>query len=700
MVVRSSSPRVWASAELIGALQQRHSSGDAAFAAWRDAISADILRGAEDPGSVYLARDYCSSAALLYAVTGESQYRDAARVLYDLVVSYWEDNSLTANDYRRADAGVATCLDLLWDELSTTERERGIRAMLEDDEAELAEEPRIEDTDEFISHLRTWLIDGLVACNAPGIESGLSARGCVLLEAARRRWFGIQEVMTRRDVGLWSQSGGALVDGSFYGPNTSVYWMQIIWALHNAGVPAQSYAPFVRHNLLSFVIHPLTPRRKGYTTWGDIEDFTGNAENEPHTYRVGAYETLLAFHIGILSAAGMTDAAGWARSLLLEQVEPDGLPDGLPLLLFETDSITSRNYTEELSTAYLASGKGILFDRTDWSTGASFIQVQAGWTGVDHTHGDAGHFQWYRKGRWITHEAAGYDGPGATGLGHNTLMLQGRDLDGGADGPQLYYTLGQQSGGQRLVRASSGSQHTLAQMELTGSYNSHVVASYYYDRVQRAVLWIKAPGDDSEIVVVYDSVDNSSTAPAGLRHRWNLHLDAAPSIDDRRASVDLGEQRLLIDIVSPSSASLSAEQPAGSAGDFPGPVYTHRLVVDTGDAADGLRMVSVLRASDGSSSLSATEVVGDTMRGALVGTQLVLFADEGAATAAVECATVPLSAGGPLRVWLVGLVPGAEYSVALDGGNLTMTRGGSLTADSAGVLAVDIDAAGSVTATY
>jgi len=698
--VSSTYPRVWATSAHIDTLKQRHASDDSAFAGWRDAMAEDVIGGAADPGDVYLARDYCSSGALLYAATGESKYRDAALILYDLIVSHWEDNELTANEYRWAEAGLGTCLDLLWNELSTGQRERGIRAMLADDEAELAKSTRIEDTDEYISQIRTWLINGLVACDAPGIDSGLSSRACAVLDAAKRRWFGIQEVMTRRDKGLWSQSGAAFSDGSFYGPGTSRYWMQIIWALHNAGVPAHGYAPFVRNNLLSFVIHPLTPRRRGYSTWGDMEDFVGNFDQEPSTFRVGAYAPLLAFHIGILSAAGLTEEAGWARHLLLEQNEPRRDPEGLPLLLFETSSVDSVNYRDTMSTAYWASGKGIVYDRTDWSENASFVQMQGGWTGVDHHHGDQGHFQWYRKGRWITHEAAGYDGVGASGWGHNTLLLQGRERDDAGDVPQLYYVERQHTGGQRIESAGTGAHHTLTTMESTGSYNSHEVQSYYYDRVQRALLWLKAPGDTSEIVVVYDSVDNNSSAPTGLSHRWNLQLDGTPSIDGRHASVELGEQRLDIDVVLPTTASLSSESASGEPGDFPGPLYNPRLVVNPGDADDGLRMVSVLRASDGGGALNPRAVSGDTMQGALVGTQLVLFSRGGAAAGDVQNASVSVPVKGPVRVWLVGLAARASYSVTMSGDTLSVVSGGSLTADSSGLLAVDIDSNGSASPVY
>jgi len=697
-------PRVWATPAVLDQVRQRNDANDEAFSAWRDQISDDVLRADTDPGSVYLARDYCSSAAVLYAATGDVRYRDAGVHLYELEVAYWEDNQLTANEYRWAEAGVGTCLDLLWNDLSTAQRERGIRAMLEDDEAVHDEVIRIVDTDEYISQARTWLIDGLVACNAPGIDPSLSERACAILDAGKRRWFGVGEVMTRRDFGFWAQSGGALADGSFYGPGTSTYWLQIISALNNAGVPVRNYAPFVRNNLLSFVIHPLTPSRKGYSTWGDIEDFAGNFDQEPNTYRVGAWPALLGMYIGLLSTAGMTEEAGWARSLLLEQDPAGGEPDELPLLLFETSSIPAVDYADDLPTAYWASGKGLLFDRTGWDTNASFLQVQAGWGGVDHSHGDQGHFQWYRNGRWMTHEAAGYDGPAASAWGHNTLLLQGADTDenGGPDEPRQYVVVDNHTGGQRLVRGSSGAYHTAAMMDVTGSYNSHTGHSYYYDSVQRAVLWIKDAGGDSELVIVYDSVDNSATAPAGLSHRWNLQLDAAPTIDNaiRHASVTLGDQRLDVHVITPSTATLSAEAPVGSPDDFPGPLYNDRLVIDPGPADSGLRMITVLRATGGDTDVLPASIAGTTMRGTMVGDQLVLFSASGAAALDVTNETVALPSGGPLRAWLIGLNPSADYTVKLSGGDLHITSGGSLTSDASGVLAVDIDANGSASPVY
>lgn len=87
---------------------------------------------------------------------------------------------------------------------------------------------------------------------------------------------------------------------------------------------------------------------------------------------------------------------------------------------------------------YFAPGAAVFFARSGHDANASALHIQLGTPGgVQHRHRDAGNFQFWRKGRWITRESVGYSkrlvGFGGSGqvdtehhVAHNGLLFQGR----------------------------------------------------------------------------------------------------------------------------------------------------------------------------------------------------------------------------------------------------------------------------------
>lgn len=87
---------------------------------------------------------------------------------------------------------------------------------------------------------------------------------------------------------------------------------------------------------------------------------------------------------------------------------------------------------------YFAPGAAVFYARSAFDANASALHIQLGTPGgVQHRHRDAGNFQFWRKGRWITRESVGYSKPlrGFGGVGqidtehhvaHNGLLFQGR----------------------------------------------------------------------------------------------------------------------------------------------------------------------------------------------------------------------------------------------------------------------------------
>jgi hypothetical protein len=721
VILANARPRVFATPALIQSLSERHLAGDLSWTSWYDELSGRVLQAGADPESVYAASAYCPQAAVLFHATGEGDFLDAARVLFEELVVYWEDNELTGNQYRWANANLGVCLDLLWDELTTAERDRAAAAMLADDEHHVFDDPpRFDDTDEFASVTRTQVIHGLALCDASDLDPGLADRGCVVLEAGLRTFYGVQRVKARRDRGFWAQSGGFLPDGSDYGQGTSLYWLQSFWALANAGAPAADYAPWILHNLLSKVVHALSPTRYGYYTQGDVEDFSYNYDLEPSSFQLeDSDSSLIALHQGLLAAGGLTTEATWARGLADALWQPYGGPEALWHLLFDHDASPGTDYRDGLGTAFWDSGLGLFYDRTSWEEEASLLVYRSGWSGVDHSHQDLGHFQLYRAGRWITHEAIAYDGDAATADGHNVLRLQQAMNEGDPD--CVCQHLGRGAAPSRVIRASVGSAHTLVTSDQRGCYRSFYYHSDYYDAVQRSLLWLKTDeGGSADYLVVFDLVDSATDAPADLTRQWLLQLDELPALSDNVATVtlvgsavaDAADQQLDVAAVLPTTATLARRAPQGQPDDYPGPLYNHRLIIDANTDAPDLRFVTVLRVGDAPLPVLQTLPIesGDVV-GATFGRHVVLFANrpltwDPAATAAAPI-TATFTAPGlaaPFTLWIAGLAPAASYDVDVveSGDDLTITLipGAAHTADRAGLLALTVDASGGVTTVY
>jgi hypothetical protein len=189
-------------------------------------------------------------------------------------------------------------------------------------------------------------------------------------------------------------------------------------------------------------------------------------------------------------------------------------------------------------------------------------------------------------------------------------------------------------------------------------------------------------------MVVYDLIDNRAGATPAERS-WQMHVDTShlasvPSLVGSGATYE-AQSNVQVDVVVPAGLAMTFEEPQGTHSNNPGEVYTGRLCVDAQSSDPQLRYVSVLRASDAATSVTTKGVESADVVGVVSGNDLVLFqrtanADGNAAQSA------DLDTSGVTRVWWTGLEAGAKYGLSASGGSVTLTPGGSLTADDAGVV--------------
>jgi hypothetical protein len=137
----------------------------------------------------------------------------------------------------------------------------------------------------------------------------------------------------------------------------------------------------------------------------------------------------------------------------LNQVNPT-----VPLHIKAVDVGGSTGDPSTLSPDYYAPGPGFFYTRNRWGTSATSVMAQLGWPSMTfgHEHLDAGTFQIWRNGRFLSRETVGYsdsitgwnNGPAVDvhiAAAHNGVLFQGVGMEnvgfGVADGTPVVQRL-------------------------------------------------------------------------------------------------------------------------------------------------------------------------------------------------------------------------------------------------------------------
>jgi uncharacterized protein (TIGR03437 family) len=246
---------------------------------------------------------------------------------------------------------------------------------------------------------------------------------------------------------------------------------------------------------------------------------------------------------------------------------------------------------------YFAPGPQYLYGRSAWGENATTFHVQFGpLEGTGHAHYDAGNWQIWRNGRWLSRETvaysenlAGYANNGVTPAGdspmHNVILMNGRGL---AYSPS--------NGGARLRRLESRPDYVYAAADLTPAYRNHQVPSPRRDRdnpvvahVEREFLFLRP----LETMVVLDRLEsNSSVMPAASVVKTFLaHFEQMPVIEDAGNVLAVnGDQALRITTLVPSAPSHRIVNEGGTVGQY-------RLEMETSGSAQSY-FLNVMQARD------------------------------------------------------------------------------------------------------
>jgi hypothetical protein len=221
----------------------------------------------------------------------------------------------------------------------------------------------------------------------------------------------------------------------------------------------------------------------------------------------------------------------------------------------------------------------------------------------------------------------------------------------------------------------------------------------------RNFLYLRA----SNTFVVLDQVQaKPSSNPRGAyRKQIRWHLPERPSITGKTARLDHGQSRLYINAILPANATLTVvdewTNPDPCDGSDPTCVPfganagTFRIEVSDPQNPLFIPFLTVLQPGSNSSSPPSTTQIS-SLDGKMIGVQIslaggaqsiALFNNQpGQVPAPVTSTSYNFSGAGSASHTLVGVVPGALYSVALTGGvvHVDQSAGGNRTASPAGVL--------------
>ena len=356
------------------------------------------------------------------------------------------------------------------------------------------------------------------------------------------------------------------------------------------------------------------------------------------------------------------------------------------------------------ASAFYDAGNGRLLARSGWNANASVFTFRSSWESINHQDGDAGQFELFRKGEWLTKELSNYDnnGNGQSSIWHNTLSLQNWCANGIPQNLNFfetpYWPNGSQwnngmNAGDPVTVASAGYGYAYAQTDMTQLYNRPSVwspanAALDIQHASRSVLWL-----DPDHTVVYD---RAQSLHSGFK-RFNLSLPTPPAIDPANHLATMsspGGQHLFVSALLPANAALTYVPVGNTLGNIAQlETMTGRLVVEDPSHPASTRFLHVLQGADGivtsADPASLTQsVMGTAFDGAVILDTAVFFAFD--ITKAFQGTTLVVPAT-VAHVFVTGLAPATGYGVTavpVAGGiQIQITPGGqTVTTDSAGVL--------------
>jgi hypothetical protein len=619
-----------------------------------------------------------------FAVNDRSRWSGEA---VPLIVD-WVYPTLSADDKRKIRSVFLTWADELQHaEVTTDNHPEPIGAV--DDPALVADKQRLRwaSNNYFTAHARNLGLMALALDERDDPDGKL--RG--YLPIAGKSWLYMVGALLRGDM-----RGGLAADGHEYGPQSLAYVTQLLLAMHTARMESGDVVdPRVLLSAERFwsdavdgwlaVQSPGTFPNPWLNTETHQPAWWADGQHDVTPESIDLFAPMALYDLDTKNAA-RAEKIRWLQEFLLpRQLEArvagaDQYRQAiLYFLLYDPNAPEPRDPRPSLPTTFFAPGIGRLLARTDWTPKASWLAYGCGWENIDHQHGDAGSFDLYRNGEWLTKERTGYGTTASTSEWHNTLSIEnnrGRhSVDPGDYRTQLWRTGSQWTyatgGDPRLVAHVETARHVYASCDATAAYNAPNEGAGDVETATRQLLWIVP-----DTVVV---LDRAATKTQARFKRFALQFATLPKISGTRALVKTPHgQQLTVTTLLPADARPTAAQLAKSdEADFD-PI-TARLTVES--RAQDVRFLHVLRANSGDQSAQLVDARDDWVA-VRAGDTIAVFVTR-AGVDGIDFA----APAGIKRVVAAGLAPNQPYSVSLSSpGRVHITKGGDRRADDGGVV--------------
>jgi hypothetical protein len=341
---------------------------------------------------------------------------------------------------------------------------------------------RVGDSDELTSLAENLTLLGYALSDSPqhtDLSQQLLSAGDTLLNRFVGEYY-MKDIMT----------GGAWAEGSDYSPATQAHWIRIY--MINKDQRDIPYPTNYGHDALQALIHQTLANYSGVYKYGDEERAT---DYEP-VFDDNRYTFALEL-MGLLeNEDDIAQLNQWFNTLLTnEGYKKASITTHFQRLLHHDPQFKNSSPAFPESTLNISPGVGLISSRNNWTNTATNLYFINRRLRVDHEHRDALSFDIAYRGNWITKEVTGYDGPAASSLGHNTILIE--NADNGTSSPT------RRPAGESKYHHISDDQHaTLISADATDTYNmSGYYATNYAELVNRQLAFIK-PG----IVITYDHV--------------------------------------------------------------------------------------------------------------------------------------------------------------------------------------------------
>ncbi|HYL99682.1 MAG TPA: hypothetical protein VEZ90_12065 [Blastocatellia bacterium] len=532
-------------------------------------------------------------------------------------------------------------------------------------------------------------------------------------------------------AGFGLASGGLPAEGMLYGVSYAGI-LQGLLALQTAGFNNPAYLSYTGPQIglisaplwdryVKGIISSMTPASAVPTQPG--ESFLGQV------YEFGSYGDLLRLYVtpdyvrpfALLAlleqqnglSTNVAEARwfdynalqGGSANFIGRMTNPWSLGDTILYFMLYDPAVALNTLTDprpNYPTMFVDQGTGRIVAHSDWTATGTMFDYKSAWLSINHQDGNAGQFELYRKGEWLTKEFSNYDnnGVGMTTYYHNTLGLQ-NFCPCGTNPPLNWWETGEwlngsqwmigENAGDPVNQFSSGPGYVFAASDLTNLYNRPNIftpsdAITNITKATRSIVWLS-----NDYIVTYDRATSMNT---GLFKRWNLTLVTNPVISGNTATETLPSgQKLFIQSLLPANASIAARNATADLTTIAElePSQFVMTIQDTSNPAD-TRFLHVLQGADAATAMvPATHLqstAGTSFDGAIFGTLAVYFPVS--ATASFTGTTISAPAG--VHTMLVtGLAPNTTYGVNIvvsgTGHSIAVsTSGTGGTADAAGVL--------------